>query len=65
MLPSFVNPKPLTDQGHPDTYSQGHPTEAYMVLQDAVRAFARVPDAEGMLIQRFGRNPVYNHNLRL
>ena len=65
MLPSLINPMPLKSQPLPDFHSPGHATEAYLVLNSANRAWIRVPGAEDLLVQRFGRNPEYNHDLSL
>jgi hypothetical protein len=68
MLPAIVNPRPIMSQRPPNRVLSreirpGHPSEVQMILNYGKVAFHRVPGALGMLVARFGDNPVYNWSM--
>jgi hypothetical protein len=60
MLPSVLNPHPLTRQRRPSLSTPGEPLEALHVLLFCMRTLLRVPGASEELEQRFGKMPSYN-----
>jgi len=64
MLPSLVNPMPFKSQPLPEYHSEGHPSEAFLVLNNANRCWMGVPGSAEMLAERFGTMyPSYDHDL--
>lgn len=65
MLPSLINPGPLKSQPAPAYFSHGAPSEAYGVLMDSNRLFARIPGAEKRIEDIVGPNPGYEVDVKL
>jgi hypothetical protein len=65
VLPALLNPTPLRSQPSPGYYTHGHPSEAYEVVKDACRTWARISGAHQILESRYGKNPSYNCNMQM
>ena len=57
---SLVNPRPMRQQNYPQYSSQGSPEEAFIVMNDCCRLFARTPGAIKRLQGLVGKMPDYD-----
>ena len=57
---SLVNPGPMRQQNYPQYSSPGSPQEAFIVMNNCCRLFARTPGARQRLEALVGKTPHYN-----
>lgn len=64
VLPALLNPDPLLNQPRPGSYGLGDASEAYFVVENAVRIWNRIPGASQILEKRCGPTSKYSAVLR-
>ena len=63
LLPAIVNPEPMKQKPLPSSYRLGSPAEAYVVMNDCRRHFARVPNALKRIEDFVGRGPHLTYDI--